>query len=122
MALTKRCCTLYPTTRTDHVRMAPSRLERPSKATVAVGTPGMLGVVFLKRKGVSMKHVDEHITNRAVRLDGEEFRNCSFQTCTLEIGERRIWCSRTVHSRIASGCLLRQPRRRSRPWPGCMAA
>ena len=33
-----------------------------------------------------MKHVGEHIINRAVRLDGEEFRNCSFQTCTLEIG------------------------------------
>ena len=43
-------------------------------------------VVLLKWKGVNMKHVDEHITNRAVRLDGEEFRNCSFQTCTLEIG------------------------------------
>ena len=33
-----------------------------------------------------MKHVDEHFANRAVRLDGEEFRRCSFQTCTLEIG------------------------------------
>ncbi len=33
-----------------------------------------------------MKHVGEHITNRAVRLDGEECRNCSFQGCTLEIG------------------------------------
>ena len=33
-----------------------------------------------------MKHVGENITNRAVRLDGEEFRNCSFQGCTLEIG------------------------------------
>ncbi len=43
-------------------------------------------VVLLKWKGVNMKHVDEHITNRAVRLDGEEFRNCSFQTSTLEIG------------------------------------
>ena len=43
-------------------------------------------MVFLKRKGLSMKHVDENIVNRAVRLDGDEFRNCSFQTCTLEIG------------------------------------
>ena len=33
-----------------------------------------------------MKHVGENITSRAVRLDGEEFRNCSFQACTLEIG------------------------------------
>ena len=33
-----------------------------------------------------MQHVDENITNRAVRIDGEEFRHCSFQTCTLEIG------------------------------------
>jgi hypothetical protein len=33
-----------------------------------------------------MKHVDEHIAHRAVRLDGEEFRNCGFHTCTLEIG------------------------------------
>ena len=33
-----------------------------------------------------MKHVSEHITNRALRLDGEEFRSCSFQSCTLEIG------------------------------------
>lgn len=33
-----------------------------------------------------MKHVGENITNRVVRLDGDEFRNCSFQTCTLEIG------------------------------------
>jgi hypothetical protein len=35
-----------------------------------------------------MKHVGENITNRVVRLDGEEFRNCSFQTCTLEVGGR----------------------------------
>ena len=33
-----------------------------------------------------MKHLGENITNRAVRLDGEEFRNCSVQACTLEIG------------------------------------
>lgn len=33
-----------------------------------------------------MKHVGEHIANRVVRLDGEEFHGCSFQTCTLEIG------------------------------------
>ncbi len=33
-----------------------------------------------------MKHVDENITNRAVRLDGQEFHTCAFQTCTLEIG------------------------------------
>jgi hypothetical protein len=33
-----------------------------------------------------MKHTDEHIANRAVRLDAEEFHTCSFQTCTLEIG------------------------------------
>jgi hypothetical protein len=33
-----------------------------------------------------MKHIDEHITNRAFRLDGEEFHNCVFQACTLEIG------------------------------------
>lgn len=33
-----------------------------------------------------MKHVDENITNRAVRLDGDEFRHCGFHTCTLEIG------------------------------------
>src|SRR4051794_21511900 len=33
-----------------------------------------------------MKHVGENISNRAVRLDGDEFRNCSFVTCTLEIG------------------------------------
>ena len=33
-----------------------------------------------------MKHADEHIANRVVRLDGEELRSCSFQTCTLEIG------------------------------------
>ncbi len=43
-------------------------------------------MVLLKRKGMSMKHIDEHITSRAVRLDGEEFRHCSFQSCTLEIG------------------------------------
>ncbi len=36
-------------------------------------------------EGVSMKHVDENITNRAVRLDGAEFHHCSFQICTLEI-------------------------------------
>ena len=41
--------------------------------------------VFLTSKGPRMKHVDENITNRAVRLDGEEFHHCSFQTCTLEI-------------------------------------
>ncbi len=33
-----------------------------------------------------MKHVDEHISNRAVRIDGGEFDNCVFQNCTLEIG------------------------------------
>src|SRR5687767_3597643 len=33
-----------------------------------------------------MKHEGENITNRVVRLDGEEFRTCSFHTCTLEIG------------------------------------
>jgi hypothetical protein len=33
-----------------------------------------------------MKYVDVHISNRAVRLDGEEFDNCVFQNCTLEIG------------------------------------
>jgi hypothetical protein len=33
-----------------------------------------------------MRHVGENITSRAVRLDGEEFRDCSFQGCTLEIG------------------------------------
>ena len=33
-----------------------------------------------------MKHTGEHIANRVVRLDGDEFRSCSFQTCTLEIG------------------------------------
>lgn len=32
-----------------------------------------------------MKHVDENITNRAMRLDGEQFQHCSFHTCTLEI-------------------------------------
>jgi hypothetical protein len=42
-------------------------------------------LVLLKRKGLSMKHVDENISNRALRLDGEEFHHCSFQTCTLEI-------------------------------------
>jgi hypothetical protein len=33
-----------------------------------------------------MKHTNENFTNRALRLDGEEFHNCSFQNCTLEIG------------------------------------
>lgn len=33
-----------------------------------------------------MKHVDENITNRAVRLDGDTFHGCSFRSCTLEIG------------------------------------
>ena len=33
-----------------------------------------------------MKHVGEHITNRALRLDGDAFHSCSFQRCTLEIG------------------------------------
>ncbi|MBA3945942.1 MAG: hypothetical protein H0X37_15420 [Herpetosiphonaceae bacterium] len=33
-----------------------------------------------------MKHTDEHISNRAVRLDGEDFHNCVFEECTLEIG------------------------------------
>ncbi len=33
-----------------------------------------------------MKHVSEHLSNRTVRLDGDEFHTCVFQTCTLEIG------------------------------------
>ena len=33
-----------------------------------------------------MQHVDEHVSNRAVRLDGDVFHNCVFQNCTLEIG------------------------------------
>ena len=38
------------------------------------------------RRDQRMKHVNEHITNRAVRVDGEAFHNCVFQNCTLEIG------------------------------------
>ncbi len=33
-----------------------------------------------------MQHVNEHLSNRAIRLDGEQFQNCVFQHCTLEIG------------------------------------
>ena len=33
-----------------------------------------------------MKHVDTKFSDRAIRLDGDEFHNCVFQTCTLEIG------------------------------------
>jgi hypothetical protein len=40
----------------------------------------------LDREGLGVKYVDVHISNRAVRLDGEEFDNCVFQNCTLEIG------------------------------------
>ena len=35
---------------------------------------------------MTMKHVGENITNRAVRLDGDTFQTCSFRSCTLEIG------------------------------------
>ena len=33
-----------------------------------------------------MKHMNEHLANRTVRLDGDEYHNCTFQTCTVEIG------------------------------------
>ena len=33
-----------------------------------------------------MQHAREHVADLLVRLDEEELRSCSFQTCTLEIG------------------------------------